>query len=75
YRGYERSFEYISAVDVMQGRVDKSILKDAVILVGTTAPGLFDLRTVPVQKQYPGVEVHANLIAGIIDNTIKQHPA
>jgi len=43
-------------------------------LVGTTAPGLLDLRATPVDPVYPGVEVHANLIAGILDDNIKQKP-
>jgi adenylate cyclase len=75
YRGKERSFPYVSATDVIHGRIDKKILQDAIVLVGTTAPGLFDLRTTPVQKQYAGVEIHANLIAGILDQNIKQSPA
>ena len=74
YRGYQGSFPYVSASDVLQQRVPIEVLQDAIVLVGTTAPGLFDLRTVPVQKQYPGVEVHANLIAGILDNKIMQQP-
>jgi len=75
YRGKERSFPYVSAADVVHGRIDKKILQDAIVLVGTTAPGLFDLRTTPVQKQYAGVEIHANLITGILDQNIKQRPA
>ena len=45
------------------------------VLVGTTAAGLLDLRATPVQGAYPGVEIHANLIAGILDNNIKARPA
>ena len=74
YRGYQGSFNYVSATDVIHGRVEKDILQDSIVLVGTTAPGLFDLRTTPVQKQYAGVEVHANLIAGILDQNIKLSP-
>jgi adenylate cyclase len=44
-------------------------------LVGTTAPGLMDLRATPVQNVYAGVEIHANMIAGILDQNIKQRPA
>jgi adenylate cyclase len=44
------------------------------VLVGTTAPGLLDLRATPVDKVYPGVEIHANMIAGILDGGIKQKP-
>ena len=44
------------------------------MLVGTTAPGLLDLRATPVEPVYPGVEVHANMIGGILDGNIKQKP-
>src|SRR5690606_16612858 len=39
-----------------------------------TAPGLFDLRSTPVAAVYPGVEIHANLIAGMLDQAIKRKP-
>lgn len=74
YRGRQGSFPYVSATDILNGKADPSILKGATVLVGTTAPGLLDLRVTPVGKTYPGVEVHANLLAGIIDGTIKQLP-
>jgi len=74
YRGRKGSFPYISATDVLHGNADKSLLKGATVLVGTTAPGLLDLRSTPVAEAYPGVEVHANLIGGIVDGTIKQLP-
>jgi len=74
YRGRKGSFPYISATDVLHGAADKSVLKGATVLVGTTAPGLLDLRSTPVAEAYPGVEVHANLIGGIIDGTVKQLP-
>ncbi len=74
YRGEKGSFKYISASDVLNGRIKKSELQDRIILVGTSAPGLFDLRSTPVENKYPGVEVHANMIAGIIDESIKLKP-
>ncbi|MCI0401336.1 MAG: adenylate/guanylate cyclase domain-containing protein [Gammaproteobacteria bacterium] len=75
YRGRQGSFPYASAADVLNGRVAPEILKNAVVLVGATAPGLLDLRATPVQKAFPGVEIHANLISGILDQTIKEKPA
>ena len=75
YRGRQGSFPYVSAADVLNGRVDVETLKNAIVLVGTTAPGLLDLRATPVQKTFPGVEMHANLISGILDQTIKEKPA
>ena len=74
YRGRQRSFPYVSASDVLQGKVAPDILTGAIVLVGTTAPGLNDLRTTPMQESYPGVEVHANLIAGILDDEVKERP-
>jgi adenylate cyclase len=77
YRSRQGGFPYVSATDVLHGsREDLSeLIKGRVVLVGTTAPGLFDLRATPVQENYPGVEVHANLIAGILDDAIKAKPA
>jgi adenylate cyclase len=75
YRGRERSFPYVSATDVIHKRLDIKQLEGKMVLLGTTAPGLLDLRATPVQEVYPGVEIHANMIAGILDNTIKHIPA
>jgi adenylate cyclase len=61
------TFTYVSASDVLAGRMPAGSLKDKIILVGTTAPGLLDLRTTPVGEAYPGVETHANLLASLLD--------
>jgi adenylate cyclase len=74
YRGPERSFPYVSAADVLAKRAPDATLKDRIVLVGTTAPGLQDLRSTPVAPLYAGVEIHANLIGGMLDGTIKQKP-
>lgn len=68
------AFRYISAADVLKGRLPKEELADRIVLVGTTAPGLNDLRATPVNKEYPGVEQHANLIASMLDGEFKQRP-
>ncbi len=74
YRGYEHSFPYVSAADVLSGRVAAEQLAGRVVLVGTTAPGLMDLRATPVGAAFPGVEAHANLIAGMLAGTVKEKP-
>jgi adenylate cyclase len=74
YRGHKFSFAYLSLADVLAERVPLERLKDKITLVGTTAPGLLDLRSTPVDNVYPGVEVHANLIAGMLDKNIKVKP-
>ncbi|MFL6633128.1 MAG: CHASE2 domain-containing protein [Massilia sp.] len=68
------AFRYVSAADVLAGRVKREVLEGAIVLVGTTAPGLQDLRATPVNKEYPGVEVHANVIKSILDQHYKTHP-
>lgn len=75
YHGPQGSFNYVSATDILSGKADHAILKNKIVLVGTTAAGLMDLRATPVQNIYAGVEIHANMIAGILDNNIKENPA
>ena len=61
------SFKYISAADLLAKRIPDGALKDKIVLLGTTAPGLLDLRVTPVGETYPGVETHANVISGLLD--------
>ena len=74
YRGKQGSFQYFSLADVMSDRLPVETLKGKIALIGTSAPGLLDLRSTPVGSVYPGVEIHANLIAGMLDSSIKQRP-
>ncbi|MCB1736630.1 MAG: adenylate/guanylate cyclase domain-containing protein, partial [Gammaproteobacteria bacterium] len=67
YRGRTPAFRYVSAADVLAGRTPPEVLDNVVVILGTTAPGLYDQRTTPMQSNYPGVEVHANLLAGLMD--------
>ena len=66
YRGKAFSYTYVSATDVLNGKVPPEILKDALAIVGTSALGLKDMRSTPLETNYPGVEVHANLLDGIL---------
>ncbi len=75
YRGERGTFHYVSASDVLHERTPPAELRNKIVLVGTTAPGLMDMRSTPVGEVYPGVEVHANMISGILNQDIKQHPA
>lgn len=74
YLGTQGSFTYHSITDVLNNRVGIKDLQNKIVLIGTTSPGLQDLRTTPVQSIYPGVEIHANLIAGMLDQRIKYKP-
>ena len=74
YRGARGSFPYISVADVLHDRVPLADLKNKIVVIGTSAPGLMDMRSTPVAAVYPGVEIHANMIAGILDQNLKQKP-
>jgi adenylate cyclase len=75
YRGKKHSFSYIPLADVVKDRVHPNALRGKIVLVGTSAHGLHDLRSTPVDSVFPGVEIHANLIAGMLGATLKQKPA
>jgi len=74
YRGPAGSFPYVSATDVLSGKADESVLNGAIVLVGTSAAGLLDLRVTPYGDLYPGVEVHANIVGGVLDERILSKP-
>ncbi|BBB25819.1 CHASE2 domain-containing protein [Amphritea japonica] len=74
YRGSQGSFPYVSATDVITGRVDAALLEGAIVLIGTSAAGLLDLRVTPMSSRYPGVEVHANILSGMLDERIFSEP-
>jgi adenylate cyclase len=74
YRGASGVFRYVSATDVIRGTLAADELKDRIVIVGTSAQGLLDLRATPVREDYPGVEVHASLMSGFLDQTIMHHP-
>lgn len=74
YRGKQHSFPYISVTDVLKNNVDLSLLEGAIVLVGTSAIGLADLRATPVGTQYPGVEVHANIIQSLLSGDFPYRP-
>ncbi len=76
YRGPRGSFPYVSATKVIDGTVEHpETLKGAIVLIGATAPGLEDIRSTPFGSVYPGVEVHANVLSGILDSSFRWQPA
>jgi len=75
FHGPKGTFAYVSLADVVNDRIQPGQLKGKIVLIGTTAPGLQDLRSTPVDSVYPGVEVHANMIASMLAQNFKQKPA
>jgi HD-GYP domain-containing protein (c-di-GMP phosphodiesterase class II) len=68
YRGGQRTFPHVSAAALLDGTADPGLLRAKTVLVGTTAAGLKEIRTTPLDAAQPGVEIHAtvldNLLAG-----------
>ncbi|MDH5561198.1 MAG: adenylate/guanylate cyclase domain-containing protein [Deltaproteobacteria bacterium] len=68
YQGGSFTFPHYSVYKIINHLVPKEALKDKIVLLGATEVGVFDLRTTPVGVDFPGVEVHANLIHNIIND-------
>ncbi len=67
FRGRGKSFSYISAADVLSGKIPLDTLTNKIVLLGTSAAGLKEFRSTPTDPIYPGVEVHAT----VIDNYLR----
>ncbi len=61
--------QYISAGDVYDGKFQSDFFTDKYVLIGASAQGLFDLVKTPLGITIPGVEVHANVIENILDQS------
>ena len=75
FRGKEKTFDYISAKDIYNGTFDPKALEGKVAIVGASAAGILDLRAIPFESVYPGVEVHANVIDNILNSDFLSKPA
>ena len=64
----------VSATDVLNGRVAPDRLRGRLVLIGTSATGLLDIKTTPVQPDMPGVEVHAQILENILTKSLLASP-
>ncbi|KAB0579890.1 adenylate/guanylate cyclase domain-containing protein, partial [Ideonella dechloratans] len=69
------SFRYLSAAEVLAGHLPAGSLRGQLVLLGSSAPGLADLRATPVNPALPGVEIHALMLAGLLGGHLAQRPA
>jgi adenylate cyclase len=69
-----RADRFVSAVDVLQHRVDPSLVRDQIVIVGATAVGLPDYQNTPLGERMPGSEIHAQLIENLLDGTLLRRP-
>jgi len=66
---------YVSAVDVLEGRVPADRFSRRLVIVGTSAAGLLDLKTTPNDPTMPGVEIHAQVLESILSNSMLSQPS
>lgn len=77
FRGKSKTFLFVPAADVLEGTmtdIEGGALRGAIALVGTSAKALKDLRPTPLDPDFAGVEIHANLIAGMLNGDIRSIP-
>lgn len=67
FYGPQKSFRYIPFSDVLQRKLPPTYFKDRVILIGSSASGLRDLLSVPLDAAYPGVELHATFLRNLLE--------
>ncbi|AMN40734.1 CHASE2 domain-containing protein [Rhodoplanes sp. Z2-YC6860] len=60
---------YVSAIDVLEGRFPADRFAQRLVLIGTSAAGLLDIKTTPLDPVIPGVEIHAQIIENLLSNT------
>jgi adenylate cyclase len=65
---------YVSAKDVLQGRVPRDRVEGKLVLIGTSAVGLLDVKTTPVSAAIPGVEVHAQILESVLTKSLLTYP-
>ena len=74
YLGKKGTFKYYSATDVLNKKLKPDALQNSIVFVGSSAMGLSDLKSTPVDPVFPGVEIHANLAQAILDDFIPFTP-
>ena len=65
--GPDKTFRYVSFSDVLNKRIPPEYFTGRIILVGTSAYGMKDSKITPLDKSYPGVELHATFIRNVLD--------
>jgi adenylate cyclase len=65
---------FISATDVLEGRLPEQAFAGTLVLIGTSAIGLFDIKATPLEPNTPGVEIHAQLLENILNSGLLHRP-
>jgi adenylate cyclase len=74
YLGPPGAFSHFSISDILHGKASPGTFKDKIVLVGSTATGIFDSWNTPFGPVFPGVELHATVIDNIINKNFLKKP-
>ncbi len=66
---------YVSAAAILNGRTPPDRFRGRLVLIGTSAVGLLDIKTTPVDPAMPGVEVHAQILENVLTKSLLTHPS
>ena len=75
YRGPGKTFATYSAADLLRHKLNPELFAGKVVFVGSSAPGLMDLRSTPFDYFYPGVEVSATIVDNILSGRLLRIPS
>jgi adenylate cyclase len=74
FRGKSKTFHYISAADILVDRIPKEKIQGKVVFVGTSASGLKESKSTPLDLIFPGVEIHATVVDNILKKDFLSRP-
>lgn len=75
YFSRHRADRFVSAVDVIEGKVDPTLLKNQLVLIGPTAIGLQDFQDTPIGERMSGSEIQAQLMENLLGRTLLRRPS
>lgn len=73
--GHSFTFPFYSAHDVLEGKVPNEAIAGKILFIGTSATGLGDLKATAIQNPFPGVEIQATIVNGILEQQFSYQPA
>ena len=74
YRGRKQTFPYVSAVDVLEGKLQPGALDGKIVFLGTTALGTREVVATPLDTLFTGVEVQATVADNLLQQDFLRRP-
>ena len=74
FRGKSKTFDYLSAADILSNRIPEGKIKGKIVFVGTSASGMKEFKSTPSDPIFPGVEIHATIVDNILKKDFLSRP-